>query len=235
MLKKMFSGRRGRAVAATVIAASLPLLFIGANLDVLVNSGWLYSYNWWRNDVSTRTGLEKSELDRASRTIKEYFAAPQSDELLDVRVRFGSTDVSVYKPREVEHMRDVKGLLRGFLAAGLWSGVAIVATAALVLAVLKPKGWALLASAVKWSAVASMAVVVVIGVASLINFGAVFTVFHQLGFSNDLWQLSSSDYLILMFPEQFWFEAVLLLGVLIAAEFAGMWLATRWLARRYAG
>lgn len=228
------AGRRVfRAAAGTVIALALPLLLIGASLDMLTNSGWLYSYNWWRNGIPGTTGIERSELNRAAREIKAYFAAPQTDELLDVRVKVGQRERPLYNDREILHMRDVKTLIRGFWSAAEWSGTAIVVTLALGLTVLKRRFWELFGTAVKWSALGSLAAIVVLGTAALINFGALFNLFHVLSFANDLWQLSSlTDYLLIMFPERFWLEATLLLGALIAAEYAGLWLLAKRLRRQ---
>jgi integral membrane protein (TIGR01906 family) len=226
--------RPAKAIAAATLALALPLIFVGASLDLLVNSGWLYSYNWWRNDIPARTAIAKPELDRAARTIKAYFDTPQSEFLLDVQVNSGGRDVRIYTDREILHMRDVKTLLRGFLSAGLWAGVAAAVTCVAYFLVLGRRFWPLLASAVRWSAVVTVAAVVIIGAASVINFGAVFTLFHELGFTNQLWQLNSGDYLLLMFPERFWFEATLILGAMIVAQFALALLLTRWFAKRAA-
>lgn len=219
--------------ACIVIAVALPLVLIGANLDLLVNSGWIYSYNWWRNGIPEQTGLGTDELDRASRTIKAYFNSPPSPELLDVRARSSESERSLYNDREVLHMRDVKTLVQGFWAAGGWSATAIGVAFAAGLMATRRRSWRALARAVRWSATGSVVAIVVIGAASLVNFSAVFGLFHVLSFTNDLWQLSSeSDYLLIMFPQRFWLEATLLLGALMVAEFAGVWLATRWLRTR---
>jgi integral membrane protein (TIGR01906 family) len=230
---RTFPGERlPRLVTALVIALALPFLLIGANLDLLTNSGWLYSYNWWRNSIPEATGLEKSELDGAAKQIKTYFSTPQSEGLLDVKVKFGQQEVSLYSDREILHMRDVKTLLRGFWSAGQWSGVAVSAGAAAGLAVLRGRFWRVAATAAGWSAIGSGVAILVIGAAALINFGALFRLFHVLSFANDLWRLSPfTDYLIIMFPQRFWLEATLLLGVLTVAEFAGLWLVLRWISR----
>lgn len=227
------SARLAGIAAGVVIAVVLPLVLIGASLDLLVNSGWLYSYNWWRNGIPEQTGTGTDELDRASRTIKAYFNSPPSQELLEVRVSFGGPDVSLYNDREVLHMRDVKTLVQGFWAAGGWSAMAIGVAFAAGLMAMRRRFWGLLAGAVRWSATGSVIAIVVIGAASLVNFSAVFGLFHVLSFANDLWQLSpQSDYLLIMFPQRFWLEATLLLGALVVAEFAGVWLAATWLRRR---
>jgi uncharacterized membrane protein len=45
------------------------------------------------------------------------------------------------------------------------------------------------------------------------------TRFHQIAFRNDLWQLDPDrDYLIMLFPEPFWYTATIRMAVTIALE-----------------
>ena len=37
----------------------------------------------------------------------------------------------------------------------------------------------------------------------MVGFDTLFLKFHQLSFSNDLWQLNERDYLLLLFPQDF--------------------------------
>ncbi len=64
----------------------------------------------------------------------------------------------------------------------------------------------------------TLGILVALGVGSAINFDALFLRFHFLAFTNDLWQLDPTrDYLIMLFPEGFWFDAGILLGVATTA------------------
>ena len=50
----------------------------------------------------------------------------------------------------------------------------------------------------------------------LIAFDQVFLAFHRVSFANDFWKLDPSrDYLVMMFPEGFWFDCTLSVIVLI--------------------
>ena len=85
---------------------------------------------------------------------------------------------------------------------------------------LKQNVFALLLRALKWSAIGTGAFLVVFGATAAIDFGWLFTQFHFLSFANDLWLLDPyNDYLIIMFPQQFFFEASLFIGVLTIAGF----------------
>ena len=58
-----------------------------------------------------------------------------------------------------------------------------------------------------------------IGIASLTGFEDVFYAFHVVSFSNDLWQLDPNrDYLIAMFPENFFYDATMWVAGLPVAQ-----------------
>jgi integral membrane protein (TIGR01906 family) len=49
-----------------------------------------------------------------------------------------------------------------------------------------------------------------VGLLALVGFETLFTLFHHISFANDLWQLDPRrDYLIMMFPLGFWFDATM--------------------------
>ena len=65
---------------------------------------------------------------------------------------------------------------------------------------------------VTMATVAVLSFLAIIGIWALIDFDSLFLVFHHASFSNDLWKLDpSSDYLIMMFPEEFFMDASFIL------------------------
>jgi len=217
--------------ATVVCAMALPIFLICTNVRLVINSPLLYEYDFARYDIESRTGLPREEFRRATDQIVDYFNGP--DEWLDVRVQWEGREVSLYKEREVLHMRDVKGLVRGVYAAGLWTGgyVVLFAVAGALLA--RRRFLPVLASGVKWSAIGSVAVIVLVGIASLVAFDPIFTAFHKLSFSNDLWLLDpNTDYLLKMFPEGFFLDATLAIAAFTVAEFAVLAGAIALLRRR---
>jgi len=215
-----------------LFAILLPLFLILFNVTYITHSEWLYSYGWWRNDIENRTGLPASELNRGANQIKEYFR--DDSERLDLRVNFGNTEVSLYNEREILHMIDVKALMKGVFSIVVWSGLSILVLAVAGALLLRKEFPDLLARSLRWSAIGTGAFLLVFGIASLINFGWVFTQFHFLSFANDLWLLDPrTDYLVIMFPQQFFFEATLFIGALTIVDFALIFGITRLLRRRY--
>lgn len=72
------------------------------------------------------------------------------------------------------------------------------------------------------------------GLLALAGFDTLFLRFHELAFSNDFWRLDPRrDYLVLLFPQNFWFDATIwfslraLAGGLLLAASGGGWLAWR--------
>lgn len=209
-----------------VFAACLPVFLIAINVGYVSDSDWLYTYNWWRNGVSERTGLPVEELDSAADQIKEYF---QNDvDRLDVRVNTSRGVVSLFDEREVLHMIDVKALFRSVADFSVWIGVVLAICAALGFWIRRSRFFASLSSWLRWCALFwGIAIAVVVAIA-IIDFTWIFTQFHLLSFANDLWQLDPfRHYLLLLFPERFFLEATLFIAILTVIEFVGLYVGTR--------
>lgn len=227
---------RGWAVfaMAALFAVALPVFVILANVEYLTKSGWLYSYNWWRNGIPERTNLPVSELDSGADQIKDYFS--NDEERLDLRVNFRGDEISLYNEREIQHMVDVKGLMQGVFNAVRITGAIALLIAVAGLAYFGRQSWDLLLTTLRWSALGSGIVVGVLGIAVLINFDFVFRQFHFLSFANDLWLLNpATDFLIIMFPERFFFETTLLIAIFSVLQFAALIYAVALIRRRVSG
>lgn len=216
---------------ATIFAIAVPAFLLLANVEYVTKSDWLYSYNWWRNDIPNRTSLPVSELDSGADQIKDYFT--NDEELLDLRVTFRGEEVSLYKEREVLHMVDVKGLMQGvFNAVRITGGIALLIALAGAI-YFGRQFWAILLTTLRWSALGSGIVLGVLAIAVLIDFDFVFRQFHFLSFANDLWLLNPfTDFLIIMFPQQFFFEATLFIAVFAVAQFAVLMYAVYLIKKR---
>ncbi|MXZ03897.1 MAG: TIGR01906 family membrane protein [Chloroflexi bacterium] len=209
-----------------VFAVLLPIFLIAVNVVYITDSDWLYTYNWWRNGVSERTGLPVSELDSAADQIKDYFA--NDAERLDVRVNTSRGIVSLFDEREILHMIDVKDLMRYVATVSVWSGVVLVLCTALGLAIRRREFFASMSRWLRWSALVWGLIIAAVVVIAIIDFTWIFTQFHLLSFANDLWQLDPfRHYLLLLFPERFFLEATLFIALLTVIEFIGLYVGAR--------
>lgn len=216
---------------AVVFAIILPLLFVSTNVRWVVNSHWLYAWDFHHYPISDHTELSLSQLYSAADQIVHYFN--DNTQFLDVRVHLNGTLVSLYDQREILHMRDVKTLIQGVYKVQMWT--LVYAGLFLILGfALRGRGFLkTLARAAKWSAIGSIAIVAILGIWMAINFNSLFILFHEISFSNNLWELDPyTSYLLAMFPEGFFLDTALIIAFLAVLEFLSFGGLTWWLSRR---
>ena len=206
-----------RLLAVGLFVAVVPVFLVTINVRWVINAPALYSYGFDRYDIPSVTGIERSELLNAGAQIRDYFNNDQ--EFLDLRVVRRGISLSLYNEREVFHMRDVKGLVKGVYLIQLATGFCLVAFAVVGLAIYRRRFLPRLARFVSLGGAVTLGVVVLVGLASLIGFDRLFLAFHLVSFSNDLWQLDPSrDYLLAMFPQGFFFDATMLIAISTVGE-----------------
>lgn len=114
----------------------------------------------------------------------------------------------MYNTRELHHMRDVKIVtqIAFLLAFGL--GIEML----LIGVILYRSQPTELYRALFGGALLTLAMIAAIVVIAIINWDYFFTTFHTLFFASGTWRFEYSDTLIRLFPEQFWFDAALVIG-----------------------
>ena len=195
-------------VASALVVVSIPLFLIAASVTWAVNDSGLYRRGFEKYNIPAYSGITEEDLNRVGAELRRYFNS--SEEPLRVVVPVYGMERELYNQREVDHMRDVKGLVRGTYL------VAFVTL--LYLLLYKGIGyyfrrWAFAMSMARlglWGGLLTLAIVVLVGLFALVGFDSLFLLFHQISFANDLWQLDArTDYLLIMFPLGFWFDATL--------------------------
>lgn len=164
-----------------------------------------------RYEVQRVTRMTQDQMDRVDLGIVRFFAGTES--LPDALVASGAPG-DVYQEKEVLHMNDVRGLIRGIRTLQLASLVVVAALLAVTGLTWRRGGREILARAFLLSSFLTVALTVVIGVLTLTSFDTLFLAFHHLSFSNDFWQLDPrTDHLIQMFPFEFWYDAMLTVAI----------------------
>jgi integral membrane protein (TIGR01906 family) len=202
-----------RGIVSLAFVVLLPLLLISTSLRGLVTDREFMLRGFRDNQVAQTTGLDAPQLERIADAFVAYFQSPPGQIQMQVTVRGQSRPL--FNDKEVTHMEDVQALIQWFLRMQIVvAGVAVLR----VLFVLfvdrspEPFGRELL-----WSAGLMVAVVVLVGVLSFIDFSELWTRFHQVAFRNDLWQLDPrTDYLIMLFPEPFWYASTIRMATTVA-------------------
>ena len=229
---------RNLGIAARVIfIAALPAVLISAAIAFEFNNLSLYKSGFEKYNVSQTTGLAETELEKAATGLISYFNSDEED--ISITVVKDGQPFELFNQQEVAHLRDVRYLVR--LDYQLLLGTAIYVGAYAGVCLWRRKKYR---RKLAWSVIIggsiTLGVIAAMGIGSTVmDFGQVFTQFHFLAFTNELWMLDPSrDYLIMLFPEGFWFDAAMLFGQLVAGV-AGTLLGVAggylWWARRRAG
>ena len=217
---------------------AIPLFLITGSVTWAVKDAGLYNRGFDRYNISQRTGMTDVDLRQAGADIRHYFSS--GEEPLDVRTRIFGVERDLFNQREVAHMRDVKGLIRGVnVLAGL-SGFYILAVVVAGFVRYRRQFVPQLANMCLWGGSSTLALLLAVGLFALLGFDSLFLKFHQISFSNDLWQLDPrTDYLLIMFPQAFWFDATMRVAttaiggaLLLAGSSGGYLLYRRWAGAR---
>lgn len=134
---------------------------------------------------------------------------------------------SLFNDRELRHMRDVKTVTQVAYAAAVALGILLIAA----LLYLRRRSRAVLRASLMQGALLTLGIVAAIIIVAVVNWEFFFTAFHSLFFESDTWYFLYSDTLIRLFPEQFWFDAAIAVGVITVLG-AVTALSAAWLAGR---
>lgn len=185
-------------VSTLLFIISIPVFLITTDLRLALNNVRLYDYGFDKYNVSLETGIPPEELHEIAVKIINYYNSEEE-----------FIDIAIYGERETLHMKDVKGLVRLDYNLQMISIGYIVLFGLIGFFVKKKEFWRKLVRGVLWGAWFTIAFLIVIGIWAIIDFSALFYIFHLVSFNNNLWQLSQSDQLLLMFPQEFFNEAAL--------------------------
>jgi integral membrane protein (TIGR01906 family) len=224
-----------RPVAIALFIVLVPVFLITANVRLVINLPALYSYGYdrYEDEITRYMDIEHDDYIDGGRQIRDYFN--NDAEELNVRVVVGGILRSIYREKEVLHMRDVKNLVQGVYRLGELSALYLFVFA---VAGMFFEPWRRSLRRTAWhmamGGAVTLGLVVLVGLGALAGFERLFLAFHQVSFSNDLWQLNPrTDYLIAMFPEGFFFDSTILIALLVIVQ-STVLAAPRWVgaARR---
>ncbi|MGB2695610.1 MAG: TIGR01906 family membrane protein [Dehalococcoidia bacterium] len=206
-----------RYVAAFLFVIALPIAIITTNVRIVVNEPHTYSYAIDHYDGPKTTGISRDQLIDGSAELRDYFNNDQRD--LFVRVNQDGQSASLFNARESAHLRDVKTLFQQSFRVQEASVIFILAYIVAVFIWAREGTMRTLAKQVLISSALALAVLAIGGAIAASGFDQSFDQFHQIAFDNDLWQLDpTQDHLIQMFPEQFWQDLTLWVGLGSMAE-----------------
>lgn len=206
-----------RMLATLLFVVALPVAIVTTNVRLLANAPIVYRYAFDHYDAETTTGLSRTDLDSTAVALREYFNS--GDANFYHTVTQGGLQTPVLNARETRHMHDVKRLFVFANRAQEFALVYILAYVALCFLWTREASVRHLAAQSLAGLAVGAAALGAIGVFAAFGFDAAFTRFHSIVFTNSDWRLDpATDHLIQMFPEPFWRDMTVLLGLMCAGE-----------------
>jgi len=205
-------------VAVALFILCVTIFLITSNLTLAVNSVRLYEYGFNKYDVSEAIGIEDEELLRTARELMHYFNSDEESIQITVVTEDGE-ELDLFNAREIIHLKEVKGLIRFCynLQVATFGCLAAIAIGGFIWQ-RKRFGPSLAKMALGGGAI-TIALLILVGIAALVNFDWLFLGFHRLFFGGDTWILDpATDYLIMMFPPGFFYDAALFVVGAIIVE-----------------
>jgi len=195
------------AINTILFIICIPVFLITTDVRFAANNMRLYEYGFNKYEVSAETGLTKEELTQTARELIKYF---NSDE--------ESVNIDIFTQREIDHLKDVKGLIQLVYRLQLVSLAYIVIYIIFNFILLRGALWRELARRLLWGSGATLVLLAVLGLIALVGFDELFLWFHLASFRNDLWLLYPGDKLLQMFPEGFFNDATLFIAAAAIIE-----------------
>ena len=223
---------RLRWLPGALFVVAVPVFLVTGSITWAFNNIGLYEGGFEKYRIAWVSGITPEDLRQVAVDLRAYFNS--GDEPLSVRTRIFGSERDLFNEKEVIHMYDVKRLLWGVYAAFAVSAVCLVALTAAGFALQRRAHLPTLARRILWGGGLTVLLLVVFGLVATVGFDALFLLFHRVSFANDFWQLDPrTDYLVLLFPQGFWFDATMwaalraLAGGAILAAVGGGYLAWR--------
>lgn len=201
---------------AIILIVTMPWFLALTALFPLISSPFL-RLQYARPDIPPSTRFAPQERQRLAEAAAHYLVSGEGiDYLANLTDLQGSP---FFNDRELDHMVDVKVLLRRAVALDVVLGLLVVTSLGILISQRETRdrtpSYLIVASLV--APVLSIAALVAV----TLQFRWFFVEFHHLFFVGETWLFPRSDTLIQLFPEMFWFAAfeswILLLMAISAA------------------
>ena len=199
------SSLRG-TLAAVVVGIAAALVVVALSILMFLNPVWV-GFEQGRAQAGAWTGFAADDLHAVTNAILHDLVIGPPDFAVELN------GAPVLNDRERQHMRDVRGVFAGFYVVAI-GGAAVLAAAFLLArgAAARTRLWRRLSKA----GTAIVVVTVVGGGLGVLLFDAAFEAFHELFFPAGSFLFDPrTDRLVQLFPDQFWSETTVAVGVAI--------------------
>jgi integral membrane protein (TIGR01906 family) len=188
-------------IGCTIFVMMLTLLLLFTNVQQITFDRGYYNSQYEKYQVPQSIGISKADLMIATDNLLNYMDSKREN--IDFQMNIKGVQQEFFSERDKLHMIDVKNLfVQGKLIRNIAFAYSVIFTA-LFFFIGKNKR-KVFSKLMIYTFFGGLIPILLLGILMSIDFYKYFTIFHEIFFNNDLWQLEpAKDRLINMFPEAF--------------------------------
>lgn len=199
-----------------IFSFSLIAALLFTSCEIAIYSDFdVYEREYEKYDVLSELDMTMDDAMHVTHEMMDYLRGDR--ETLSVVTDVDGKRQDFFNQQDRFHMSEVRGLFLGGMAIRAGACVSMVVCIILLL-LMKADVRRILPSSYLIALAAVGLSLAVAGVMALVDFNAVFVMFHHLFFDNDLWIFDpAEDYMIRMLPEGLFADMAARIGVIFAA------------------
>ena len=204
-------------LAAIIVGVATALVVLALAILPFLNPLWV-GFEQDRAQAAAWTGFAAADLKTATDSIlADLVLGPPA---FDVQV----AGTPVLTERERGHMRDVRNVFLGLYLAAAIGAIVLAGAFTVALGAARARLWRRISRA----GAVIVVVTIVGGVVGLTSFDAAFALFHELFFPQGNYLFDPrTDRLVQLFPEAFWVDSTIAVGIVVIVLAVGLALLGR--------
>ena len=205
-----------KLILAVVVAVATPLMVLSWLLLAMIFDPGFYLETQRPQQVDLYSGLEWDDVSLVNESVALFFRDSQIS-LAGALTQNGAPS-DTFNERETLHMDDVRDIVNMFATLRTLTTIIILLGGLLLVLSADAR---MLARSMSDGSLAILLSILVLAAAAIVDFDWLFTQFHLVSFTNDLWQLDPvRSRLLQLYPLNFWFTATMVLAVRLITALA---------------
>lgn len=199
-------------ILSWVFVLIIPLMLVSAVAKVEMQYLPFYQYQYEKNYISEITGFSNEELMLITRHLIQFFN--NKVESAQLMVEKDDKPFYLFHDYEIEHLNDVKTLFHSLFQVLIITLSYFIAYLIFTMISRNKNRWYYFWKGLRNGNILTLVLLIALGAAVFLGFNNIFIKFHYLVFGDPAsspWILDArTDYLIMMYPLNFWQDAVVL-------------------------
>ena len=199
-------------ILSWILVLIIPLMLISSVAKVEMQYLPFYQYQYEKNGISEITGFSNEELMLITRHLVQFFNSKVDSAQLMVEKK--GKPLYLFHDYEIEHLNDVKTLFHSLFQVSIITLSYFTAYLIFTMVSRNKNRWYYFWKGLRNGNILTLVLLIALGVVVFLGFNNIFIKFHYLVFGDPAsspWILDPrTDYLIMMYPLNFWQDAVVM-------------------------